>query len=70
MPLPQPIHAVKPLAYFLDGDNIRRITVDDALRELNQSLRQGQLQPIGAIDEGDYGTPIYGFRRLAAARLA
>jgi ParB family transcriptional regulator, chromosome partitioning protein len=58
--------ATKPLDWFIEGLNARKIVVDDALHELNLSLRDGQLQPVGALDNG---TLIFGFRRLAAARL-
>jgi ParB/RepB/Spo0J family partition protein len=69
MPLPTPTHAVKPLDFFVNGDNVRDIVIDDILRDLNRSLREGQVQPVGTIAHGDKGKLIYGFRRFAAALL-
>lgn len=67
--LPTPTHAVKPLECFVLGENARTIEVDDALRELNQSLRNGQLQPVGGIEQGDKIRLLYGYRRYHAAKL-
>jgi ParB-like chromosome segregation protein Spo0J len=71
MTLPTPRHDYKPPDWFLDGENSRdAIVVDDPLRELHGSLiEHGQLHPVGAIDKGDKGIPIWGFRRIACAKL-
>lgn len=67
---PPPVHAHKPPEWFQDGQNSRdTIVVDDAIKELCYSLvANGFLQSVGAIDHGDHGEQLYGFRRMAAFR--
>lgn len=67
MPLPAPVHSAKPYAYFKGGHNVRTIVIDDPIKDLCASLvAHGFLQSVGGIDKGEYGEPLYGFRRLAA----
>ena len=70
--VPSPTHADQPPGWFRDaeGENARTIILDDGIRELCHAIvAQGLLQPVGAIDHGSYGIPIFGFRRLAAIRF-
>ena len=57
--LPIALSAAKPFDYFADGQNIREIQIDEAIRELARSVAaNGYLQPVGAIDYGEYGEPM------------
>jgi ParB family transcriptional regulator, chromosome partitioning protein len=69
MPMPTPKQALKPIDWLREGQNSRKIEINDGIKELCHSIvANGLLQPIGAIDHGDHGEVIYGFRRLAAIR--
>jgi ParB-like chromosome segregation protein Spo0J len=58
----------KPLSWFKPSRNVRNGPLDETkLRELGASmLRLGQLQDVVAEPDG---TLIFGYRRLAAAKL-
>jgi len=59
---------LKPLAWFKTAPQVRTtIEDDDELRQLGESLKERQLQPVQAKPDG---TIIFGHRRLAAAKLA
>ena len=63
------IPSTRPLDWIGEGQNLRPVSLDDAIKELCHSIvASGLLQPLGVIDHGDYGQPIIGFRRLAALR--
>jgi ParB-like chromosome segregation protein Spo0J len=67
--IPTAVRADKPGDFLRDGQNAREIVVDESIRELCHSLvANGFLQPVGAIDHGDYGEQLFGFRRMAAYR--
>ena len=68
-PIPPPVFAQKPPSY-LQGEFKNRVILDDEpIKELCYSLiAHGFLQPIGAVDYGDYGEQLYGGRRMAAYR--
>ena len=61
-----PISATKPPARLRSLENSRpEIVLDESTTELVECLKKdGQLQPIGAVDHGDYGEVIFGHRRL------
>ena len=68
MPLPVAKHATKPLDFFIEELNSRKIEIDDGIRELcNSIVANGLLQPLIAMDTGHL---LAGFRRLAAMKLA
>lgn len=58
----------KPLSWFKTAQNIRENLGDEIeLRNLGESMRTGQISPVGAFLDGEM---FYGFRRLRAAILA
>jgi ParB/RepB/Spo0J family partition protein len=67
--IPPPVPAAKLHDWFKGDNNVREIVIDDGIRDLARSeADQGILQPLGAIDHGNHGETLYGFRRLAAYR--
>ena len=57
----------KPLSWFKTNPQVRSDLGNESdLRNLGESLRVRQLSPLGALADGEL---IYGFRRLAGARL-
>jgi ParB/RepB/Spo0J family partition protein len=65
--IPTPVLGAKPHDWFKGGHNYREIVIDEGIRELGRSeADQGFLQPVGAVDRGDHGETLYGFRRLTA----
>lgn len=68
MPLPKPKHETWPLDKIIEGQNARKVEIDDGIRELcNSIVANGLLQPLIGLDNHHL---IAGFRRLAALRLA
>ena len=62
-----PTQTRKPVSWFKDVPQIRKdLGSESDLRNLGESIRVRQLSPVGATADG---TPIYGFRRIMAARL-
>ncbi len=56
----------KDVPWFKTRDQSRKQDREDDLRDLGESLRVRQLQPVGALADG---TLIWGHRRLQAAKL-
>ncbi|MFO0958231.1 MAG: ParB N-terminal domain-containing protein [Isosphaeraceae bacterium] len=68
MPLPKPKHDTWPLDKIIEGQNARKVEIDEGIRELcNSIVANGLLQPLIVLDNYHL---IAGFRRLAALRLA
>jgi ParB/RepB/Spo0J family partition protein len=63
-----------PLGSVGDGENALRDTTEQSaieMKELVESvIKNGVLQPIGVCPDGDAYVPLFGFRRLFAARQA
>jgi hypothetical protein len=67
--IPNPVLAQKPAGYFKDGPNDRLLAMDDGDKELLDSIiANGVLQSVGAVDFGEYGELIWGFRRVGLCR--
>ena len=68
MPLPKPKHETWPLEKIIEGENSRKVEIDNGIRELCDSIvANGLLQPLIGLDNYHL---IAGYRRLAALRLA